>query len=176
MKQPPIHYRRKQTKNQVFNRWIISNITFDEIDATVDPKKAQYINVLNQICQCPPQPPSGTTVRHPYEVIFAKKWRLQIDFSYKWNFQGCPNGGPKSHVVHQLDPIFLLEYCHSPTPTSTTTPTPTQQKAGWDTVITKNHHNHPTTTTTTIPPPPPHHKLKLHERMRIEQNLENKRC
>ena len=41
-------------------------------------------------------------------------------------------------------------------------PTPTQQKVGWDTVITKK------------PPHPTHHKLKLHERTRIEQYLENK--
>ena len=45
-------------------------------------------------------------------------------------------------------------------------PTPAQQKVGWDTLITKKP----------PPPPPPHHKLKLHERMRIEQNLENKSC
>ena len=47
-------------------------------------------------------------------------------------------------------------------------PTPTQQKVGWDTVITKKPPTPPT--------PPTHHKLKLHERTRIEQYLENKSC
>ena len=38
-----------------------------------------------------------------------KKWRLQWDFGQKWNFPGGPNEGPKSYVVHQVAPIFLLE-------------------------------------------------------------------
>merc|ERR1712215_523773 len=47
-----------------------------------------------------------------------------------------------------------------------------------------NHNPNPNTTKSWVrhgnhqkpPPPPPHHKLKLHESMRIEQNLENEGC
>ena len=34
-------------------------------------------------------------------------------FGQKLNFPGGPNEGPKSYVVHQLAPIFLLEYVFS---------------------------------------------------------------